>query len=935
MLKTFTARFIPIVLILTIFVFNASSQQRTWNLHNGNHVPKTVIFKMKEEYRSQCRTTGVDVPALQSYFGSLGGADIHKVFPNHSQPSATKTASGKPPVDLSLIYKITYTGNSSIEKIIASILQSGAVQYAEPKFIPQASYSPNDPQTGLQYFLTNINAYQAWDISKGDTNVVIGITDTGVDWDHPDMVTQVKYNYADPINGIDDDNDGYIDNYRGWDVGQNDNDPMVNASNHGSHVAGCAAAATDNGTGVASPGFNCKLLPVKISNASGALTEAYEGVVYAADHGCDIINCSWGSEGGGQFGQDVVNYATINQDALVVAAAGNSNNENLHFPSAYDNAFSVASTNSSDVKSGFSNYGITIDVCAPGSSIYSTYYNNTYSSQSGTSMASPVCAGAAGIVKSFYPSYNALQVGEQLRVTCDFIDGISGNGAYANKLGRGRIDLYDALTVSSPSVRMVPQIIDNNDNIFVANDTLRIFGDFTNYLAPTTNLGVTITTTSTYVTILDGSTTIGALATMGVHNNSADPFQVKINTNAPVNAIIRFRLDYADGAYTDFQYFDVTVNVDYINVTVNDVHTTITSKGRLGYNLTAQAEGLGFRYMGSDTSMMYEAGLMIGNSSTTVSDNVRGATGTDNDFLSVIRVQKILPTVYSDIDLYGKFNDNNASPQLNVMVTHRAFAWSTPGNTKYVIVEYNIKNNGTALNSLYSGIFTDMDIMDYNQNKAAVDNTLKMGYCWSTQASGLYSGVKLLTTGPFVHYAIDNITGGAGGVNMFDGYDTGEKYTTLSTNRATAGGAGVGNDVCQVVSSGPFAVSTGDSVIVAFALIAGDDLADIQNSAINAQIMYDGMTGVDEQETSLQNVSLFPNPVNDHLNVQFNLSKNSEVEIEIHDLTGKKLLSINEGNLPAGSHRFILDSFLPADGMYFCTIRTEYGSVVKKFSVVK
>jgi hypothetical protein len=228
-----------------------------------------------------------------------------------------------------------------------------------------------------------------------------------------------------------------------------------------------------------------------------------------------------------------------------------------------------------------------------------------------------------------------------------------------------------------------------------------------------------------------------------------------------------------------------------------------------------------------------------------------------------------------------------------------------------------------------------MDIMDYNQNKAAADNTLKMGYCWSTQASGLYSGVKLLTTGPFVHYAIDNISGGAGGVNLFDGYDTGEKYTTMSTNRATAGGTGTGNDVCQVVSSGPFSVSTGDSVIVAFALIAGDSLADIQNSAVNAQIMYDGLTGIDITQASIQNVSLFPNPVNDFLTVQFSMNHSSNVEIEIHDMAGKKMLNVEKGNLHKGYHRFTLSSSPLTNGLYFCTIKTEEGKVVKKFSVVQ
>ena len=168
---------------------------------------------------------------------------------------------------------------------------------------------------------------------------MIGIIDTGTDPDHPDLAANLKHNYADPINGLDDDGDGYVDNFNGWDLGESDNDATVNANTHGSHVSGCAAAVTDNGVGVASPGFNCKFLPVKISNAGGTLTMGYEGIVYAADHGCNVINCSWGGGGGGALGQNAIDYATINKDALVVCAAGNNSSNQTFYPAAYNYVF--------------------------------------------------------------------------------------------------------------------------------------------------------------------------------------------------------------------------------------------------------------------------------------------------------------------------------------------------------------------------------------------------------------------------------------------------------------------------------------------------------------------------------------------------------------------------------------------------------------------
>jgi len=868
----------------------------------------TLIFKLKPEFRANSRVNGVEIQMLNQTLAGIGVTDIQKVFPAKTSPEQQRNSLGQKLVDLSLIYEVRYSSSVNPEKAANAVLRTGLVEYAEPKFLPKLFFNPNDPNTGLQYHLGKIQAYTAWDLEQGDTTVVIGITDTGGDLDHPDMLANMKVNYSDPVDGIDNDSDGFVDNWRGWDLGENDNNPSVNASSHGSHVAGCASAVTNNNVGVAAPGFNCKYLPVKISSSSGSLTKAYEGITYAADAGCQIINCSWGGPGGGSFGQDIIDYATINMNALVVAAAGNDNSENTFYPASYRYVLSVASTGNNDTKSSFSNFGGFIDVCAPGSNIYAAQSNDTYQLQSGTSMASPVAAGAAAIIKSHFPAYTGLQVGEKLRVTCDNIYGLSGNAAYLNKLGKGRINMYRSLTESSPSVRILDiATTDNNDNAFVVGDTLRITGDITNYLDPTTNLTVTISATSPWVTIIDNSTTVGVLGTMATLNNNADPFQVKINPNTPLNTKVTFRFTMTDGAYTDVQLYDLVLNVDYINVTINQVSTTITSKGRIGYNGTGQTEGLGFAYNGEN--LVYEAGLMIGKSASAVSDNVRNDTGTDNDFQSTQVVQKLLPSVQSEFDLFGKFNDVPSTSPLPVLVSHKALAWSTPGDDKYVIVEYSIKNTSTSsLSNIYAGIFADWDIQDYSLNKGNENASLKMGYVYNTTATGLWAGIKVLTATPFKHYAIDNIAGG-GGANLSDGYNTSEKYTTLSTNRATSGGTGTGNDVIDVVSTGPFTIPAGDSVRVAFALIAGDELNDLNISAGNAQIKYDGLfTGIEPIESSNSQLMVSPNPVRDLL--QFNIGNEKRIEsVRILDVTGRDILfndalngTIDVSSLPAGTY---------------------------------
>jgi serine protease len=933
----------------------------------GDYKANTIILKLKAEYRNLAAVNAINDQRLIAVLNELQAQDLGKLFPHHAPPPESKTPYGYPLADLSLIYELNYHAPISLERAINKLIATGMLQYAEPHYIQyehtvtnikdiekeMAAYNPNDPDIGTfstnMYYINQIKCPDAWGINtttaRGDSSTVIGIVDSGTDIDHPDLKTKIHYNYKDPINGIDDDNDGYIDNFRGWDISEKDNNPNVDNSLHGSHVSGCAAAATDNGIGVASPGFNCTFLPVKCAKQSSTnqIDNGYEGIVYAADHGCQIINCSWGGPGGGQYASDVITYATINKGALVVSSAGNGSNETPSFPSSLDLVLCVASTTSTDAKSGFSTYGHFVDVCSPGSSIRSTVYNDSYTNMSGTSMASPICAGAAAIVKTFYPSYTGLQVGEQLRRTADDI--YSLNPSYPEKLGTGRINLYRALTESSPSVRMKPlNMTDKNDEVFVVNDTLYITGTIIDYLAPVSNLTATLSTTSTYVNVVNSTLTPGALATLGTFAvTNANAYKVFIKPGAPVNTVINFKITFQDGAYTDYQYFDLTVNVDYINIAVNDVASTNTSRGRIGWNNGDGTGGLGFAY--KDSAMLYEAGLMIGISSTQVDDNVRGSStaSSDQDFVDVATVKDIIPAVKAEFETGGVFSDNNSTNQIGVQVKHKTYAWTSAGDRKYIIFEYSIKNMGSVtLSNLYAGIFADWDITDKTSgsNKAATDQANKLGYIYSTVGTKLYGGTRLLTKGPFLHYAIDNVSGGGGGVDIQDAanyYSKAEKYTTLSTNRLTAGGTtGTGNDVLNVVSSGPFTINANDSLKVAFALIAGDDLMDLTNSSINAQIKYDNVVmGVQENDKAAFSLKQnFPNPVNASKTViEFYLPAASVAELNIYNTMGQKIMTVFNTQLSEGIHQWTIDLAGFKSGVYFYELKAGNNREVMKMVV--
>lgn len=913
-------------------IFRLSSK-----LTSQDYVPGKIIFKIKSQYRSGCGRTSVIIPSLNAKLALLQTQEILKLFPNHAEPLAAKNNLGQSLTDLSLIYEMQYNSGIPIEKAINLLLLDESVQYAEPQYTVQLLYTPNDTALVNQYQFTNVQAYAGWDISKGDSSIVIGITDTGTDLDHPDMAGNMQLNYADPVNGIDDDGDGYTDNYHGWDLGDNDNDPTV-AALHGSFVAALATAVTDNVTGVAGAGFNTRYLPVKISSGS-ILNKAYEGIVYAADHGCQIINCSWGGFGGGQFGQDIIDYATINKNRLVIAASGNSNNDDSFFPASYKYVLSVTGTNAADEKWVASSYGSNVDVSAPGEAVYSAVADDTYAASSGTSFAAPIVAGLAGIVMWHMPSLTPLQVAEQIRATSDDIYSIPQNAPYINMLGKGRANLFRALTeTNSKSVRMTDiAITDNNDNAFTANDTLSITGIITNWLANVNGLTLTLSCSSPDVFILDGVVNIASMNTQDVTDNNADPFLVRISPTVPLNSEVVFTISYADaGGYSDFQTFQLVLNVDYINVLINDVGTSITSRGRIGYNAPNASQGLGFTYNES-SSVLYESCLLIGDSQVRVSDQMFGSPvgANDTDFTAVEYVRQEIPTVLSDFDLFSSFNDNGAGANaLGVKVTQRTYAWSTPADAKYIMIYYTYKNEGAiVLNNFYAAIFADWDIGAVVNNRAAVDATIKLGYAYEDIPGGIYAGVKVLGSSPFNIYAFDN-NGANGSFNIYDGLTKQEKFDAMSTPRSTAGTSGGGNDVSLMVASGPYSIAAGDSIKVGFALLAADSLTALVTAAQAADIKFDDITSISGSAYDNPSFnSVFPNPADKEVIIKFNIAENSKINIAVSDIAGKTIQAVNNGELNAGNHVYRFSSAGLQEGIYFVKIKMNEKIIVKKFVV--
>jgi serine protease len=822
-------------------------------------------FKVKESHRSQTNESTISHDAFERFLTTHPEIQLKKRFPGKEKPTKSHTESGERFADLSLIYSLTFIPETDPLKYIDALRKTGISDFIEPHFLPNLTYVPNDDSVGVQYALQKIQAFAGWDVHRGDTNTVIGITDTGCDPLHPDISENIARNWSDPVNGVDDDNDGYVDNFIGWDTGNNDNDPTSDGNFHGQHVTGLSSAQADNELGIAGTGFDCRFIHVKIANSGGSLSGAYEGLVYAADHGCKIVNCSWGGLQFSEINAEIVRYAAINQNCLVTCGAGNNNNDLPFYPAAYEYAFSVGSTNALDFKADFSNFGYTIDLVAPGDYVLSTWAGNGYLVSGGTSMSSPIVAGCAGIVHSAFPTLNSRQIAERIKLFSDTVDQLPFNAPWETRLGEGRLNLFKSLTetgVPAPVMHDI-NITDSGYGQFLPGDTINIAGFITNYLYPANSVILRNFSLDNYLQPLQNDLPLGSLNTLQTFTASSGLLRFVIAENCPLNqqSVIRFEFE-SDGQLRN-QYITVSLHADFVNVSWNDISTSIGSKSLSAVTGNGYLKGLGFQYNGNE-DLLYECGLMVGQNDTYVADNVRSTAGTDSDFSTVERITQMPPYEGNAVQYSGKFESN--IPALSVRVNQRVIADSSAQNRKFVILEYNIINTGIEpYNGMVAGIFADWDLINAGQNSCGYDQTSRVGYV-NTLPDTLLGGVQLLNFGSANFYAVDNVPGGNGGINLYDGFSSAEKNQIMRNVRLTTGAGNNGTDAIMVLSTPAFDLAVADTQTVAFALLAGNSVNEIVSTGESAEAYYfnEGIPLSAKDILSKQPI-VYPNPANDEI----------------------------------------------------------------------
>jgi subtilisin family serine protease len=542
-------------------------------------------------------TSGIGIPAITDLNLRYRVKSIKKIFPFVKKINLQ-------PNDLTTIYEIEYNDPISPVEISKFYAEITEVQFAEPDYIASILVNPNDPyyKNGSQTYHSAVKANDAWELTTGDASQIIGIIDTGVDWGHLDLTENIWKNIAEQNGqtGVDDDSNGFVDDIRGWDFVNDDNNPMDDNS-HGTHVAGIAGAKTNNNIGIAGISWNSKLMAIKVMQSSGrgSWSDIAQGAAYAAENGTTVINMSLGGY------TESLTMKTALENAyhysVLVAAAGNDGlcllNECMvsaaMFPACYPWVLGVQASQEPSglcgIRACWSNfdptgptsvgnpYGYNYEVLAPGQNIYSTIPGNGYRYLSGTSMATPVTSGAVALIKSYLPNISTEELFARI---------IQASGS-------GVLDIKKAMTIQLvPDVRLESfTILDtlancDKDGRADAGETVLINIKVKNYGGWAQNVNSEIKLgefeDKSVAILIDSISTLQNLSSYAQVNNNDNPFKITIPDNIANNRDIVF-----------------TVKTKANNwLSTNSKKQTVTIEN--GIELNGIYEGMGIIHLESD-----------------------------------------------------------------------------------------------------------------------------------------------------------------------------------------------------------------------------------------------------------------------------------------------------------------------------------------------
>lgn len=746
------------------------------------------------------------------------------------------------------ILEIELQAGHNVEDAIKKLKQHPLVEYIEIDEYVGDLYTPNDTRSGEQFSINIHNLNQAWDISQGSSDVVIGIHDSGFEINHEDLMGNLYVNEIEQngFDGVDDDNNGYIDDIHGWNFRKNSTD--LSGSSHGITVAGSAAATTDNNLGVTGSGFNCTYLPV-VRNRLSSL------VYICEQQNVKIVNFSWGSPGSNQISyQEVIDYYTLDpdHDILFIAAAGNDLHNNVptdYYPASYENVLSVTGVDGSKVNTK-STRGYKIDVAGANGSL-STNSNSTYSVKHGTSFASPTVAGIAGLVRSEFPELSALQVKELIRYTSDStFYTLAGNENLKYKQGFGVVDAHRALTekdnIHVARGSNVTFNKYNTEDVFVApGDTIEINLDLQNLLNGNSNLRIKLTPYEPEMIAIENQITVGQILELQ-KASTPRPFVFKLDPSTNLHKNHYFKLEFFDDAnnYYDWQNIEINLTLQQY-ISFNHITGYFRPDGSLG---TSNGLNLSNHKITRATSLMIVADNKVVDAAyTNTVNDIRSA-----DFRGTNTIQQITSSasdpLYPVSEYRFDYDDGNATTPIGLDITQKIFGRYATHFDKSIITEYQITNSGAGnLDSLAVGLFTDWHfsyqgnpvVFPTDSSRVFYDNETQTIFLFHVN-QGLFGGVRMLNTNETVHLqCMDLMDPSNSIIDISQDFTDQEKIQALTSGVGTKslGDAIAGTNIATSFGASLANVNQNETVHVGFILSFGESFDILETQLDSAQKM--------------------------------------------------------------------------------------------------
>lgn len=677
----------------------------------------------------------------------------------------------------------------------------------------------------------------------------------------------------------------------------------------------------------------------------------------------DVISNSWGS-----IGACPPDYYSLIDNceaagAAVVFAAGNEGPtaQSLRIPAnritTPYNCFSVGAidgNNNSFPIASFSSRGpsqcdghtIKPEVVAPGYNVRSSVRGGGYEGGwSGTSMACPHVAGAIALLRQVNPNASVDTIKWALMRSATDLPFSNPNGE-DNTYGWGIINVRAAMDLIPPisTPYLFPNaayVVEPNDNYPDPGETISLYIRIRNSGLTADDVAAVISTNDFYATVLQDSAFYGTIAQNDT-SVSGTPFSISFASNTPAGRRIGFDFHITgSGGYAVNKRVSLIVgHLAERGIATHNVGNVAFSISNFGeYGLAANGmdtrwNGVGFKMPRTGTNYLFEGALFIGDGPTRVSNAARDENQSPSDhFMSVSAIDTLQPGPFANQEFHSVFNDEGAPEPLGVLVTQRSFAFSTAPDNDYVIVEYVLTNTGSRpLDSVLVAHFDDWDIpWGSPTDRVNFDRSRNLGYQYS---SSIYRGQEVLSTGGVFSFRANDNTNDVypPHFTMQDKWDymnAGFSDTAITTAM----------DASMIITTGPYNIAPGDSVVAAFAVIGGTSLADLRANADSARVRYAPRTSVDEGIVSKpEDFSLsqnYPNPFNARTTIRFNVPSAGHVKVESFDLLGRKVAVLIDGQLGAGSHTVTWDCTDLPSGVYFYMLTTEGRSTVKKMTLLK